>query len=628
VEAKFPLPVVPFDETDAGIDKLLGELDAFVSNAVSYLVKISHTTDQDPKFPGRFTYQADLRDKLTPSLLNNYWENHEQPEYNLLRHNGAVYALSQAYHRNEERKKTSTNNSDTFKKSIDDQQDAIGSTIERAVEYLRDNALLPVPGHKDTWLAAWERTDPEDPHSEPETAKLGGAGLAMIALGKLKEIKPDSVCETELRKLGAFVEMLQDPEEGSFTCKYEWRTGLNDEFVSLYYPGEAALGLVTLAELELTIEAEPRRIVTSAELELEHQHHDYHHHKGSGGATTDEKNSKRWIRVATKALLYLEGLRRDQDLEEIEPDHWALLATARLLPILEQQKQDLAAGSREKMQADLEYWLIYDHGVRVANAIVADHTTVGLSKHKGCFTYDSRTCPTATRLEGLCEYLFRHKMKDGLQRRNDLTFLKSLSCFHDLMAVAAMTFISDREVFFGGDSDATELLKDRMERDVGMGIRFLLDAQQKNNHNEMRGAVPGMYNGRKPVVSSSRAGENSNDESEDENYDLAEVRVDYVQHSMSAVMAYEKFLLKKMEKQHKKKAFHEKVHEKVHKVVHHVKHKFEAATASSAFGNYCILGAVCSLVTIVVCLAYLPRSMIPFLGRGRRRKRRRVKRND
>ena len=106
--------------------------------------------------------------------------------------------------------------------------------------------------------------------------------------------------------------------------------------------------------------------------------------------------------VATKALLYLEQLRRDEALDDIEPDHWALLATARLLPILDRQRQALENKS-EKKQADLEYWLVYNHGVRVATSIVSDHTTEGLKKHKGCFTYDFRTCATSTRLEGLCE---------------------------------------------------------------------------------------------------------------------------------------------------------------------------------------------------------------------------------
>ena len=194
-----------------------------------------------------------------------------------------------------------------------------------------------------------------------------------------------------------------------------------------------------------------------------------------------------------------------------------------------------------------------------------------------------------------------------------------------------MTFIGESEIFLGGDSDDTELLRDRIERDVGSGIRFLIKAQQKNDRNNMRGAVPGKYTGKIPVLPASanpaRYEESDDEEKHDSDFDLAEVRVDYVQHSMSAVMAYEAFLLDKLEKRYNQKGFHEKVHEKVHKAVRHVKHKFDAATASSAFVNYVILGAVCLLFSIVVCLAYLPWSWIPCLGK-RGRRRRRIKRND
>ena len=408
-----PLPVVPYKENtildDGYSSKILDDLDAFVEGAVSYLIKISHTSQQDQKFPGRFTYQADLRKPLSKTLKNNYWNHHHQSNYNLLRHNGAIYALSQAHKRNAARFERNSPSSDAVKNQRESLQIQIEDTMRRAIGYLRDNALLPVPDHQDEWLAAWERSDANDPHSEPDQAKLGGAGLALIALGEMEKLQPKSVSfELELRKLGAFVESLQKEKSGGFVCKYKWGKGPYDNWVSLYYPGEAALGMVMLAELELELQqrklrqSQPRRMVTSAQLELEHQHHGH----DSSSNTDTEMNSyaQRWMLVAKKALLYLERLRRDQASEDIEPDHWALLATARLLPLLERQNQSLPANSRERKQADLEYRLVYQHGVRVAHSIVADHTTKGLEKHEGCFTYDHRTCATATRLEGLCEW--------------------------------------------------------------------------------------------------------------------------------------------------------------------------------------------------------------------------------
>ena len=392
----FPLPFVPFVETDIvdnehAFESLLLQLDDFVQHAVSYLVRISHSPQQDPKFPGRFTYQADTRVSLDPSLQRNYWSHKEQPEYNLLRHIGAIYALSQAYDRRTEHTKNQDDHSDTTA--------VILNTMESAIGYLWDNALLPVPDHKEEWLAAWERIDPEDPNSEPDVARLGGAGLALLVMGQMEGIKPESVLmEKELRKLGAFIESLQDKKTGEFTSKYKWGIGPYHNRVSLYYPGEAALAMITLAELELSIETEEQhKMVTSTDLELEHQQHYPKHHS----THTKQSNSQRWITVATNALLYLERFRRDLDLDEIEPDHWALLATAKLLPILEQQREDKTLDLRDQKQADLEYSLIYSHGVKVAHAIVAGHTTKGLEKHNGCFTYDGRTHATATQLEGL-----------------------------------------------------------------------------------------------------------------------------------------------------------------------------------------------------------------------------------
>eukprot|EP00536_Pseudo-nitzschia_multiseries_P003496 jgi/Psemu1/301994/fgenesh1_kg.54_\ len=144
----------------------------------------------------------------------------------------------------------------------------------------------------------------------------------------------------------------------------------------------------------------------------------------------------------------------------------------------------------------------------------------------------------------------------------------------------------------------------------------------------MRGAVPGMYTGKTPVLPSKEDASNSEDEHEDEDYQISEVRVDYVQHSLSAVLAYEAFLRAKGQEANAKKGFHEAVHETVRKVaapiIHHVKRRIDTATRSSAMVNYAVLSAVVTLVLAVVGLAYCPGLCF---GRRRRRKRR-VERND
>ena len=222
---------------------------------------------------------------------------------------------------------------------------------------------------------------------------------------------------------------------------------------------------------------------------------------------------------------------------------------------------------------------------------------------------------------GAANVLFRVKQSCRALFLQSVTF-SLIELFFEILkssfTVAAMTFIEESEIFFGTEGDSTEPLINRIERDVGSAIRFLLRAQFKTDYNNMKGAIPGQVTTEKLDLP---------EYGEDEDFDFAEVRVDYVQHSMSAVMAYEAFLLEKMEKRHNQKAFHERVHEHVHKAVKHVKHKFDTATSSSVFVNYCILGAVCLLFSFAVCLAYLPWSWISFLGR-RSRRRRRVKRKD
>ena len=202
------------------------------------------------------------------------------------------------------------------------------------------------------------------------------------------------------------------------------------------------------------------------------------------------------------------------------------------------------------------------------------------------------------------------------------THFESLVCLLDLI-VAAMTFIKDTELFFGdGEEDATELLKDRMERDIAIGIKFLLKAQVKSDFHNMKGAVPGRF-----TLKKLSPPPNNDGHEDDEDFEFAEVRIDYVQHSMSAVMAYERFLLDKKMQHENNKAFHRRVKDNVHKAARHVKHKINNAASSAVFVNYAILATVCIFVILVIALAYLPWSWIPILGRSKRR-RRRVKRND
>jgi hypothetical protein len=336
---------------------MIPQLRTFIQYGTEYLTKISHQDIQyDSHFVGRFTYQTYMNEPLDST--RNY-DIHPQDDYNLLRHNGAIYSLALSYEW--------AGSFISYGVLPTQQLFDIVSTMQYAVQYLKHN-ILPVPmgaaatlkagtrKYRPNELAPWERVDDNDPNSPPRTAKLGGAGLTLIALVSMERIVPGTTTMDYLRQIGNFILNLQKPDDGSFYCKYFYKTGAaDDSWTSLYYPGEAALGLVLLAELE-----EPKSML-----------------------------QQQWLTVSTKALLYLERLRRNEDPNNIEPDHWALLATARVLPLLD--------------EATDEYWLVYSHGVKVAHSMIVSHTHQGLIDHGGCFTYDRRTCPTATRLEGLCE---------------------------------------------------------------------------------------------------------------------------------------------------------------------------------------------------------------------------------
>ena len=410
------------------------EIDRFISLATSYLVRISHTAAQDPDNVGKFTYEANLGWQLETDFQTN-----PQKTYNLLRHNGAIYSLGLSYKRQESPK-------------------ALDAMI-RSVDYLKHFAIKPVPDENEIdkengkqnddfqqftnfvpdLLAAWE-IKKVTPTTDSPVAKLGGAGLALIALVSLEQIQPGHSELSYLRKLAQFIVSMQK-DDGSFTSRYfPTDGGKDDSWTSLYYPGEAALGLVYLSSIE-----------------------------------TDETLRKKWIARATMALLYLERYRRNQDLDEIEPDHWALLATAQLLPLLDDKSK--------------EYWLVYDHAVKVAKSMLSAFTFTQLRENMGCMTLDRRTCPTATRLEGL---------------------------------IAAMSFVRKDERFFAVDEKHVSNLKERMMEAIEISIKFLMDSQEVNDSFSMHGGVPLRF----PVKSD-----------EDK-----VVRVDYVQHAMSAIMAYEELL--------------------------------------------------------------------------------------
>ena len=276
-------------------------------------------------------------------------------------------------------------------------------------------------------LAVW--SDGAITHSPgPRQAKLGGSGLGLVALASYEQLEPGSIPLEEFRALGRFIVYLQKPD-GNFHSKYiPSEGGPSDQWTSLYYPGEAALGLVMLYELD------PDPL---------------------------------WLESASKAIGYLAESRQTQT--EVPADHWALLATSRLMAL--------------QTELPLERLTLINHAIQICGSILQDQ--VDHSQATECiggFDPHGRTTPTATRLEGL---------------------------------LAALKCLPENYFAYG-----------RVKASIPPAIQCLLRAQVSAG--PQRGAVPRAM---RPRVGESKAIASFNQRA-------TEVRIDYVQHALSAWIEY------------------------------------------------------------------------------------------
>jgi hypothetical protein len=264
-------------------------------------------------------------------------------------------------------------------------------------------------------------------------AKLGGTGLGLVALLSVESMAPGTTSPEELRRLGRFLRFMQKPE-GSFYSKYlPAEGGRSDAWTSLYYPGEAVLGLVMLYQ------------------------HD---------------SDPQWLEAAARGLDWLARSRENQ--RRVEADHWALLATARLL--------EASGGSPLPVPRER----LLRHAAQICNSILDEQPQwPSSSPLRGGFAADGRTCPTATRLEGL---------------------------------LAALQFLPAEEW----------RLRQRIEQAVYAGVAFLLRAQVETG--SFAGAIPRSVTPQDGSTPIHRHGQRA-----------TEVRIDYVQHALSALIAFDRW---------------------------------------------------------------------------------------
>lgn len=328
-------------------------------------------------------------------------------KYNILRHAGCIYSLVE-FHR---RWPTST----------------IAETALRAGLYLKQEALALLPGRNDL-AAIWQRPEICN-DNKPLQAKLGGAGLGLTALVGLNYIDERFTSVESLRALGQFILYMQNAD-GSFATTFIPSSGGKcSDWISLYYPGEAALGLGTL----FTLDPDPR-----------------------------------WLQGSLAAIRHLATSRQHQN--PVPADHWALLASKLLM--------DLPNGFID----DADRKLIRKHAEQITECILVEQ--VISHQCKGCvggFANDGRTCPTATRLEGL---------------------------------LAAHTFLQDQH------------LLSRIATASRLGVQFLLRSQiQYGMH---QGAIPRTLLDHELVSKLDPPNKRR----------MIELRIDYSQHALCAWMRY------------------------------------------------------------------------------------------
>jgi hypothetical protein len=187
-----------------------------------------------------------------------------------------------------------------------------------------------------------------------------------MGLTSLERAAPGNVPLAEMQALARFILFMQR-DDGSFYRSYAPDHGGKILVEPLqFYPGESALGLLLLYEID---------------------------------------GEQQWLDAAAKAVAHM-ATRRDADGQPML-DHWMLIAAGRLWPHFDKISDPPSREIIEQFATDL--------CERFLNAM-PDHK--GDAQLAGCLTRDGTTCPTATRTEGLASALVVIPQKEvGLRSR-------------------------------------------------------------------------------------------------------------------------------------------------------------------------------------------------------------------
>ena len=140
--------------------------------------------------------------------------------YNMLRHAGTAYSMFQVY------------------RLLGNEADF--DAAARAMDYFKAR-MKEDAAHPGEWFIL-------DPAKKRKRAKLGGAGLGLLAWVEMEKARPGSADYEAMFGLARHILRMQNPD-GSFESFYDWDGKERTTRKSIFYPGEAILGLTRLHQL-------------------------------------------------------------------------------------------------------------------------------------------------------------------------------------------------------------------------------------------------------------------------------------------------------------------------------------------------------------------------------------------
>lgn len=265
---------------------------------------------------GRFQYRKHIDPEIT----------YDNNTYNSLRHAGVLYSMYmyEKYGLNEKYKESRILASKYF--------------IKRYIKKLGKGGKYIVV------------TMPEEEQIKIPIAKSGAAGVALCALSNLY---PDGEVDLEIiQGLGDFLLSMQN-EDGNIYAYYDLTAKkINKEAEAIFYPGEAAAGLMYLYEVD---------------------------------------KQQKWLDAAKKIILYLAKIGKEMELA-IPFDSWSVLAIEKMF--------------KDKLVTDEEKNIMRAYAEQMVIPMLSDQITNKNNSYYGAFKDNVRPCSLGTIMEGLASIYF------------------------------------------------------------------------------------------------------------------------------------------------------------------------------------------------------------------------------